>query len=1111
MAKIAVEIPGYELERLIGRGGMAEVYVARQISLGRKVALKILLQTLSPDAHFATRFEREARTAAALQHPNIIKIFDTGIYNGRYYIAMEYLGSRTVRNLIIEGMPPDLAVEYLIKLANALDYAHTKGVIHRDIKPTNILLYHDNEPVLSDFGISRLVDSNSTLTATGMMLGSPRYISPEQARGGVIDSRSDLYALGAIFYEMLTGTAPYETEDTLALMYMHVNDAIPRLPPELNRYQPVIDGLMAKKPEQRLATAGEIFTLLDDELDHTSQFSDTGETRMFSPEQEDSSISQISVAHTPGSADSGDLKMPLCPTDSHPGGHPTLVDESTPDANIVPPAQASTRNGRPYSKYALLAVMLIIASGLYWFLVPPNTQSPPLTDSIEDIVKQLEDKVNAGDFEAARALLGQGLSMNALDHRLLAFVERVRTGIKQQNEAKAVDKTNKVERLLVTAKDLISSAEYDKASALIVQAKDLGADQVLITAIEHELAQAQEGDITQKQYAALLVQSRTALQNDEFYTAEQAAKKAMALKPEATEIKQLLITIELARSAAKRKQKLAALESDINQSLKMGEIDKAREIYDLLKREHPEASVISRFDSLISRKELARSASERKKKLAALESDINQSLEMGETEQARKTFELLKLENPEASVISRFDSLIASKEKESKMRELFDKQFHRAKTSYAQGHLMQGLAAVERALSVNPEDAEAQSLLQTIRLEREQKIAELKQEILSTIVVNDLSGAKKSLGKLKRLGASVAEIDSHIASLEQRQTDALLSLTVKPIPADARIRILNIGPAYRPGIKLQPDRYKIEVSKAGYEQHVSVFELKQGQQEYSVELEIAPLEIAPLEKVPPKIASDKQSSEQASPTLQQPFIEPEMVRIAGGWFQMGCVSNRGCKDNEKPVHDVQVASFEIGKHEVTFDEWDRCYEAGGCSQRLSDQRWGRGKRPAINVSWKDTQEYVKWLSQQTGIQYRLPSEAEWEYAARAGTTGSYSFSGKISVEKANYDGNYTFDRSPEGIFREQTLPVGSFPPNPWGLYDIHGNAWEWVQDCLHENYDGAPSIASAWTTDGDCGKRGLRGGSWNSQPSNLRSANRGWFITDHHYFIDGFRLIRPLQ
>ena len=146
-----------------------------------------------------------------------------------------------------------------------------------------------------------------------------------------------------------------------------------------------------------------------------------------------------------------------------------------------------------------------------------------------------------------------------------------------------------------------------------------------------------------------------------------------------------------------------------------------------------------------------------------------------------------------------------------------------------------------------------------------------------------------------------------------------------------------------------------------------------------------------------------------------------MVRIPAGSFRMGCVSGKDCNDNEKPVHTVHITSFELGKYEVTFAQYDTCVNDGGCRHKPDDRGWGRGNRPVINVSWEDAQAYVKWLSAKTGEHYRLPSEAEWEYAARGGTSGPYSFSGQISTDKANYDGNYTFDGSEQGAYRGKTV------------------------------------------------------------------------------------------
>ena len=197
---------------------------------------------------------------------------------------------------------------------------------------------------------------------------------------------------------------------------------------------------------------------------------------------------------------------------------------------------------------------------------------------------------------------------------------------------------------------------------------------------------------------------------------------------------------------------------------------------------------------------------------------------------------------------------------------------------------------------------------------------------------------------------------------------------------------------------------------------------------------------------------------------------------------MGCVSGRDCYDDEHPVHTVRVERFELSKYEVTFEEYDRFTSATGRA-RTSEEGWGRGRRPVINVSWEDAVAYTRWLSEQTGERYRLPSEAEWEYAARAGAETKYHF-GNDESRLCQY-GNHA-DTSMDYGRRNQTCSdgvgkktamVGRYEPNRFGLYDMHGNVWEWVQDCWNESYRGAPADGSAWER-GDCSQRVLRGGSW---------------------------------
>ena len=211
-------------------------------------------------------------------------------------------------------------------------------------------------------------------------------------------------------------------------------------------------------------------------------------------------------------------------------------------------------------------------------------------------------------------------------------------------------------------------------------------------------------------------------------------------------------------------------------------------------------------------------------------------------------------------------------------------------------------------------------------------------------------------------------------------------------------------------------------------------------------------------------------------------ITGQMVSIPSGTFRMGS-SGFFADSEEKPVHSVTVSDFKIGKYEVTFAQWDTCVADGECGRyRPDDAGWGRGNRPVINVSWEDVQGFIGWLNDKTSGNFRLPTEAEWEYAARAGSTTKYSWGDNIGHNRANCDDGCV-DRW------SNTAPVGSFSANAWGLHDMHGNVWEWVQDCWNDSYVGAPTDGSAWTS-GYCGLRVIRGGSWDSNPQNLLSPVR---------------------
>jgi len=234
---------------------------------------------------------------------------------------------------------------------------------------------------------------------------------------------------------------------------------------------------------------------------------------------------------------------------------------------------------------------------------------------------------------------------------------------------------------------------------------------------------------------------------------------------------------------------------------------------------------------------------------------------------------------------------------------------------------------------------------------------------------------------------------------------------------------------------------------------------------------------------------------------------PEMIVVPAGSFMMGSpASEDGRSDSENPQHTVMMSEpFAVGRFSVTFDEWDACLADGGCDGYRPNDEWGRGRQPVINVSWVDAKSYAAWLSRKTGRTYRLLSEAEREYVTRAGTTTPFWWGSSISASQANYDGSSSYRGGSKSEYRQKTVPVDSFRPNPWGLYQVHGNVWEWVEDCNHDSYAGAPTDGSAWLS-GDCTSRIVRGGSWYSDPRFLRAALRYWYPANYRASFIGFRL-----
>src|SRR3954465_13782370 len=257
----------YRIERRLGSGGMADVYCAHDSQLGRQIALKVLHRRFARDTEFVERFRREASAAAGLQHPNVVGVFDRGEYDGTYYIAMEYLPGRTLKEIVHDEAPLDQqrAISLGIQILQAAAFAHRRGVVHRDIKPHNVIVGADDRLKVTDFGIARA--GASEMTETGSIMGTAQYLSPEQAQGQRVGAPSDLYSIGVILFEMLTGRVPFTGESAVSIALKHVSEEAPALrslrPDVHPRLEQGVGRALLKDPAQRYASADEFIAALE--------------------------------------------------------------------------------------------------------------------------------------------------------------------------------------------------------------------------------------------------------------------------------------------------------------------------------------------------------------------------------------------------------------------------------------------------------------------------------------------------------------------------------------------------------------------------------------------------------------------------------------------------------------------------------------------------------------------------------------------------------------------------------------------------------------------------------------------------------------------------------
>lgn len=402
-----IQIPNFELFKEIGRGGMSRVYLARQLQPKREVAIKIVSPGSAPDEAFLSSLKIEGDTIAGLNHDNIVTVFACGVVDKHYYLAMEILPGGDLTERIKKGLRAEDAVEVMIQIGGALGHAHKKQVLHRDIKPENVMFHESGKAVLVDFGIAKEGDTESSFTQVGAVVGTPHYMSPERCMGKSTDARSDLYAMGVMFYEMLTGHKVFEGRDTFAVSYAHVYEPVPPLPPEHARFQGIVNKLLAKDPKDRYQTADEMVAALKKHRAGAPSSAEPAtrrvDTTISSPLQE--KLKRLAADDAgPGATT---VNQPTGPVNLH---APTAVSAPLGAASGTASTTAvEAPKGKSVMLYgAILALVVVIGGGVVFWPKPKS--------DLPEVILNAQQQVEVQDkLAAARAMLRNGNGESAAE------------------------------------------------------------------------------------------------------------------------------------------------------------------------------------------------------------------------------------------------------------------------------------------------------------------------------------------------------------------------------------------------------------------------------------------------------------------------------------------------------------------------------------------------------------------------------------------------------------------------------------------------------------------------------------------------------------------------
>jgi serine/threonine-protein kinase PpkA len=702
-----IQIPGYTIIRELGRGGMATVYLARQDRLGRQVALKVMQPQATAADDFTTRFMKEGRIVARLQHPQIVTIYDLDTVGDVYYFSMEFLPNGTLADQITRGLSTHRAVDITRQIARALSVAHDQGVIHRDVKPQNILFRADGTPVLTDFGIARAAGGGAEathLTAFGMVIGSPRYMSPEQSTSKPIDARSDLYSLGVVFYEMLTGELPYTADDVVSLAMKHCTAPIPRLPESLARFQPILDKLLAKDPGDRFGSGQELIEALDALA--------TGRAPSRAAGEEETRVQR------PGRRRTGPAAPPTAP-------------------------RRASRTG--LWVVALALAVLIAAGSFFLFIQQPEDALDEFTAGLpaadrkrSEVTERYEtlalEHLRDGELSQSLELIELALRGDADDRRLRAIKSRVMDYIE-------------ADKLLREAESRLGERAFDESLSLIADGLELVPGHPGLGELRSRVVQEKTRH-DRAQALRFLERAEAAFGRGALADSMELTLRGLSLDPDNARLRMLETRLQ---QELERQRALRELIGRVSSALAEGRLTEARRDVDKGLAQAPSDQQLLDLRAEVAR----RIESERSERAAKLLGEAKRRLDDKEFDAS------LALIRQGLELVPQHPGLVALNKRvpEERARHLADRAselVQQARSAFDRGELVTGLRLADEALSLSPNHEQAL----TVKTEIEDQLA--RRQALSGVIEQATQLADQG-----QLAEALAVVDRALTSVPE--------------------------------------------------------------------------------------------------------------------------------------------------------------------------------------------------------------------------------------------------------------------------------------------------------------------------------------------------------